>query len=170
MKEGVTSDGLSVDFSPAEELVNLNFSFLGYIFTEPVTLDQARRLYKNLSSSSSWMQSAANSRRLVAIGSERFEACQRCEGRGDIPRFRHVQEGICFLCWGSGGQWGTENSSGAIRDFSFACKDQELGDLYSRLQKGMQRSARKKANAPAEAEMERIRERRRVRALEKKGQ
>ncbi|MBW2638125.1 MAG: hypothetical protein JRC86_11520, partial [Deltaproteobacteria bacterium] len=28
--------------------------------------------------------------------------CPRCGGHGDIPRYAHVEEGICFLCWGSG--------------------------------------------------------------------
>ena len=28
--------------------------------------------------------------------------CLRCGGTGEIPRFRHVLEGVCFRCWGSG--------------------------------------------------------------------
>lgn len=31
-----------------------------------------------------------------------FEPCDRCGGRGDIPKFRHVQNGICFKCRGDG--------------------------------------------------------------------
>lgn len=31
-----------------------------------------------------------------------FEPCNRCGGRGDIPRFSHVQDGICFKCRGKG--------------------------------------------------------------------
>jgi hypothetical protein len=26
--------------------------------------------------------------------------CARCNGAGWLPQFRHVQDGICFLCWG----------------------------------------------------------------------
>lgn len=28
--------------------------------------------------------------------------CLRCNGEGYIEKYRHVQNGICFLCWGSG--------------------------------------------------------------------
>lgn len=31
-----------------------------------------------------------------------FRPCDRCGGRGDIPRFRHVQGGTCFKCRGAG--------------------------------------------------------------------
>lgn len=30
------------------------------------------------------------------------ESCDRCGGRGDLPQFRHVQNGICFKCDGKG--------------------------------------------------------------------
>lgn len=29
-------------------------------------------------------------------------ACPRCNGRGRIPQYRHVEGGICFLCYGQG--------------------------------------------------------------------
>lgn len=28
--------------------------------------------------------------------------CPRCGGAGNIPRFSHIHQGICFRCWGSG--------------------------------------------------------------------
>lgn len=28
--------------------------------------------------------------------------CERCGGPGEIPEYRHVQNGVCFRCWGSG--------------------------------------------------------------------
>ena len=28
--------------------------------------------------------------------------CSRCNGKGYIPRFWHIQDGICFSCSGSG--------------------------------------------------------------------
>jgi len=28
--------------------------------------------------------------------------CNRCGGRGHIPEYRHVRDGICFKCWGTG--------------------------------------------------------------------
>ncbi|MCS4162582.1 hypothetical protein GGP94_003027 [Salinibacter ruber] len=31
-----------------------------------------------------------------------FEPCDRCNGRGNIPRYSHVQGGICFKCEGDG--------------------------------------------------------------------
>lgn len=31
-----------------------------------------------------------------------FEPCDRCRGKGYIPRFSHVQNGICFKCQGQG--------------------------------------------------------------------
>jgi hypothetical protein len=31
-----------------------------------------------------------------------FEPCDRCSGRGDIPEYSHVQDGICFKCQGDG--------------------------------------------------------------------
>jgi hypothetical protein len=32
-------------------------------------------------------------------------ACPRCAGQGEIPDFRHIAEGICFLCFGSRTIW-----------------------------------------------------------------
>ena len=29
-------------------------------------------------------------------------ACSRCGGYGYIPKYEHVQDGICFRCWGEG--------------------------------------------------------------------
>lgn len=37
----------------------------------------------------------------VCAGVE-FEPCDRCNGRGDIPKYNHVQDGICFKCEGDG--------------------------------------------------------------------
>lgn len=31
-----------------------------------------------------------------------IETCSRCGGFGYIPQFSHVQDGICFDCWGEG--------------------------------------------------------------------
>ena len=28
--------------------------------------------------------------------------CPRCNGAGELPEFRHIQDGVCFLCWGTG--------------------------------------------------------------------
>jgi hypothetical protein len=28
--------------------------------------------------------------------------CTRCNGKGVIPHFAHVMNGVCFRCWGSG--------------------------------------------------------------------
>lgn len=28
--------------------------------------------------------------------------CKKCHGSGYIPEYRHIQDGICFLCWGTG--------------------------------------------------------------------
>jgi len=28
--------------------------------------------------------------------------CTRCGGKGHIPHFAHVMNGVCFRCWGSG--------------------------------------------------------------------
>lgn len=36
-------------------------------------------------------------RQIVMIGQ-----CSRCEGYGFIPKYSHVQGGICFSCWGEG--------------------------------------------------------------------
>lgn len=33
--------------------------------------------------------------------SARF-SCRKCGGPGEIPEYRHYQNGICFRCWGSG--------------------------------------------------------------------
>ena len=27
--------------------------------------------------------------------------CRRCDGHGELPQFRHVQNGVCFRCGGS---------------------------------------------------------------------
>ena len=33
-----------------------------------------------------------------------WSGCNRCGGEGQIPRFGHVAKGVCFKCWGVGGQ------------------------------------------------------------------
>jgi DnaJ-class molecular chaperone len=30
--------------------------------------------------------------------------CSRCDGSGYIPKYQHIQNGICFKCWGTGSQ------------------------------------------------------------------
>jgi hypothetical protein len=32
----------------------------------------------------------------------KIQSCQRCGGNGYIPEYQHIQNGICFLCWGEG--------------------------------------------------------------------
>ena len=32
----------------------------------------------------------------------KYETCHRCDGKGFIPKYSHVEDGICFNCWGSG--------------------------------------------------------------------
>lgn len=31
-----------------------------------------------------------------------LQSCKRCNGSGYIPDYKHVQDGICFSCWGTG--------------------------------------------------------------------
>lgn len=31
-----------------------------------------------------------------------LHSCKRCNGSGYIPEYKHVQDGICFSCWGTG--------------------------------------------------------------------
>ena len=33
---------------------------------------------------------------------KREVACPRCQGRGDMPQFKHVAMGTCFKCKGKG--------------------------------------------------------------------
>jgi hypothetical protein len=28
--------------------------------------------------------------------------CPKCQGKGILPNYKHVEDGICFLCYGSG--------------------------------------------------------------------
>ena len=38
----------------------------------------------------------------VFVESSHFELyCYRCNGSGYLPQFKHVENGICFACWGS---------------------------------------------------------------------
>lgn len=30
------------------------------------------------------------------------ESCDRCDGKGILPEYMHIMDGICFCCWGSG--------------------------------------------------------------------
>lgn len=30
------------------------------------------------------------------------ETCNRCEGKGNIPEYSHILNGVCFNCWGTG--------------------------------------------------------------------
>jgi len=34
------------------------------------------------------------------IAKEDLQPCVRCGGVGSIPKYKHVQNGICFRCWG----------------------------------------------------------------------
>ena len=29
-------------------------------------------------------------------------ACKRCDGKGYIVKYQHIERGVCFKCWGSG--------------------------------------------------------------------
>ena len=128
------SDHLAIHFTRNGDLnALLTFNFLDQHFITTVELAEAKHLYKKLSESRFWTQSE-DKRTLIALNAQINRRCPRCGGPGYIYKFRHIQEGICFLCWGSGGRWGTEDSAGAVRDFSSACKSEELGDLYERVQ------------------------------------
>ncbi|GEM_PF-2342355 len=30
------------------------------------------------------------------------KSCKKCNGTGYIPEYKHIQNGICFSCWGTG--------------------------------------------------------------------
>jgi len=35
------------------------------------------------------------------VSKEKLQKCLRCHGAGYIPQYRHVENGICFRCWGN---------------------------------------------------------------------
>jgi len=39
--------------------------------------------------------------RLVLSDYPYFFICPRCHGTGYLPHFKHVEDGVCFLCWGN---------------------------------------------------------------------
>jgi len=41
-----------------------------------------------------------------------MSACQRCGGKGELPQFRHVQNGVCFRCGGNGAEPNGEPQDG----------------------------------------------------------
>jgi hypothetical protein len=159
------NEQLTILFAPLDHAnTSLAFHFIDHQFTASVRLAEARHLYRKLSASRFWLQTD-DQRKLIAVNIETASQCPRCCGSGDLPQFRHVQGGICFLCWGSGGRWGTERSEGAVYDFAKACQTEELGNLYDRLKQYME-GAFKEASMNArqeqkKIEMEKIRERRR---------
>lgn len=163
-----SGEQLKIHFDRADDLnASISFNFLGQYFSSIVKLADARCFYKKLSESRFWSKDE-DTRTLIAINPQVYQVCPRCGGTGDLPQFRHVQEGICFLCWGSGGRWGTEDSEGAIQDFSRACRSEQLGGLYEHLQncmiQGFKDIHENEQRAKRDIEMEKIRERRRQRA------
>lgn len=32
---------------------------------------------------------------------EQFKPCPRCSGAGWLPQYKHVEDGVCFQCWGA---------------------------------------------------------------------
>lgn len=50
------------------------------------------------------------------------EDCQRCDGGGYIPKYDHVENGICFKCYG-----------GLYEQFSISIKDQMFREHYSKM-------------------------------------
>lgn len=41
----------------------------------------------------------------------KLQLCNRCSGKGFIPEFRHIQNGICFYCGGLGGMVDTSEQN-----------------------------------------------------------
>ena len=163
-----TSEQLKIHFENADDLnASISFNFLDQNFSSTIKLADARWFYKKLSESRFWSK-GDDKRTLIALNPQVYQVCPRCGGTGDLPQFRHVQEGICFLCWGSGGRWGTEDSEGAVQDFSRACRSEQLSGLYEHLQdcmiQGFKGVHENEQRANRDIEMEKIRERRRQKA------
>lgn len=166
-----SSEHLTIHFTRHDDVnASLTLNFLDQHFMSTVKLADAKYLYKKLTASRFWEQ-AVDKRTLIAVNSQTIRPCPRCGGSGDLPQYRHVQKGICFLCWGSGGRWGTVDSEGAVHDFSMACKSEQLGNLYDRLQqcmvRGFKEAHEKAHHEQRRIEMEKIRDRRRRKALGK---
>ena len=171
-------DGLKIEFfSETESTAVIKFDFLSNRWESKAPLGQARMLYKKLRSSGYWSQDSQCPRALVTSGTQQ-SLCPRCGGTGYLPQYSHVQYGICFLCWATGGKWGTEMSEGPISVFAKACDDDELEDLYNLLKLGIQKSVKLRAKRntnrltpgqryKADLEMEKIREWRKLKAEEK---
>jgi hypothetical protein len=50
---------------------------------------------------------------------EGMPCCSRCNGSGYLPAYRHVRDGICFGCWGSGRGFEMKPLIGEIKPFDF---------------------------------------------------
>lgn len=62
--------------------------------------------------------------------------CPRCYGLGRIEQYRNIQDGVCFLCWGSGqaskrasADWLTTNENRSIDPAKKAQTDAALMDF-----------------------------------------
>lgn len=76
--------------------------FIIYTFINALGLGKPYQFIESLGRS----QQAKRRHKEIRLG---LRPCPRCGGSGYIPEFQHVQDGICFLCWGYSpyGRYGT---------------------------------------------------------------
>jgi len=145
---------LRIEFQKTSESTSLiKFNFLSNRWEIAVPLVSSRSLYSKICRGRYWKRDKDKPHILIT-SSTKVYLCPRCGGSGDLPQFRHVQEGICFLCWGTGGSWGTENSEGAINEFAKACNNEDLKNLYEQVKVGIQRAAKLRLEKFVEKEKE----------------
>lgn len=62
--------------------------------------------------------------------------CPKCQGKGYISNYKHVEDGICFLCYGSGvitqEEYTAYENEGIRRDAARAKKLQVMNDQYEK--------------------------------------
>lgn len=62
--------------------------------------------------------------------------CPKCQGKGYLPNYKHVEDGICFLCYGSGiitkEEYTAYENEGIRRDAARAKKLQVMNDRYEK--------------------------------------
>lgn len=67
----------------------------------------------------------------LVLSTKKYSYCERCGGSGYLPQFNHVQDGICFKCWGDCIDKGIfENALTNFRNTSSPNYDEQVRVVY----------------------------------------
>lgn len=153
--------GLEVRFSAigsvgGVESTAISFKLLENNIDATLSRESAVCLYQFLLGSNAWRKCPSDPS--ILLCSDPPASCSHCDGRGWIGRYKHIQNGICFDCWGDRFRCpGHDSLAAFFRGYKDVAEIMALRSLIEEVISASLGSARVKMN---DEEMSRIRQRR----------